>query len=180
VRMQPILANAYPLPPWLGACLLVCSAVALAGIAATASWRILPIGTTLAGVLVLVSAWFGAFAGNRPEPVEQMAALIHSHRSAQEPIGVLEVFTRNLGFYTRTPRIQLFGAEQAGTFLQSPDRVLLVLRSADVPTVATASGLTLKMLGEVRYLNTANFRLRTLLRPDAATEIEMISLVSNR
>ena len=65
-------------------------------------------------------------------------------------------------------------------FLHSPERVLLVLRSSDVPAVANASGLSLKRLGEVRYLNTANVRLRTLLRPDPSAEIEMISLVTNR
>jgi len=35
-------------------------------------------------------------------------------------------------------------------------------------------------LGEVRYLNTANIRLRTLLRPDPTAEIETITLVTNR
>jgi 4-amino-4-deoxy-L-arabinose transferase-like glycosyltransferase len=180
VRMEPVLVNVSPLATWIGVCLLGCSALALAGLAATSSWRALPIGTSVAGMLVLVSVWFGALAGNRPEPVEQMAALIQSHRSAQEPIGVLDVFTRNLGFYTGTPRMQLFGVEQAGVFLQSPNRVLLVLRSADVPAVAAASGVSPKMLGEVRYLNTANIRVRTLLRPDPTSEIERIALVSNR
>ncbi len=180
VRMEPLFVNAYPLATWISVCLLGCSAIALAGIAATSSWRVLPIGSSVAGVLVLMSVWFGALAGNRPEPVEQMAALIQSHRSAQEPIGVLDVFTRNLGFYTGAPRMQLFGVEQAGLFLHSPERVLLVLRSADLPAVTAASGLNPKTLGEVRYLNTANIRLRTLLRPDPSTEIEMISLVTNR
>jgi len=180
VRMEPLFANAYPLATWMSVGLLGCSAIALTSIAATSSWRVLPIGSSVAGVLVLMSVWFGALAGNRPEPVEQIAALIHSHRSAQEPIGVLDVFTRNLGFYTGAPRMQLFGVEQAGLFLHSPERVLLVLRSADLPAVAAASGLNPKPLGEVRYLNTANIRLRTLLRPDPATEIEMISLVTNR
>ena len=180
VRMEPLFVNTYPLATWISVCLLGCSAIALAGIAATSSWRVLPIGSSVAGVLVLMSVWFGALAGNRPEPVEQMAALIHSHRSAQEPIGVLDVFTRNLGFYTGAPRMQLFGVEQAGLFLHSPERVLLVLRSADLPAVTAASGLNPKTLGEVRYLNTANIRLRTLIRPDPATEIEMISLVTNR
>ena len=76
--------------------------------------------------------------------------------------------------------MQLFDVEQAGEFLQSPERVLLVLRSVDLPAVEAASGVTPKTLGEARYLNTANIRLRTLLRPDPTTEIEMISLVTNR
>ena len=180
VRMEPLFVNAYPLATWISVCLLGCSAIALARIAATSSWRVLPIGSSVAGVLVLMSVWFGALAGNRPEPVEQMAALIQSHRSAQEPIGVLDVFTRNLGFYTGAPRMQLFGVEQAGLFLHSPERVLLVIRSVDLPAVTAASGLNPKTLGEVRYLNTANIRLRTLLRPDPTTEIELISLVTNR
>ena len=180
VRMEPLFLNGYPLGTWIGVCVVGCSAIALAGIAATSSWRLLPIGASIAGTLMLVSVWFGVFAGSRPEPVEQMAALIRSHRSAQEPIGVLDVFTRNLGFYTGVPRMQLFGVEQAGMFLHSPERVLLVLRAADVPAVTQASGLTLKTLGEVRYLNTANIRLRTFLRPDPAGEVELISLVSNR
>ena len=180
VRMEPLFVNAYPLATWMSVCLLGCSAIALARIAATSSWRVLPIGSSVAGVLVLMSVWFGALAGNRPEPVEQMAALIRSHRSAQEPIGVLDVFTRNLGFYTGAPRMQLFGVEQAGLFLHSPERVLLVIRSVDLPAVTAASGLNPKTLGEVRYLNTANIRLRTLFRPDPTTEIEMISLLTNR
>jgi 4-amino-4-deoxy-L-arabinose transferase len=180
LRMEPLFMNTSPLAIWIPVCLLGGSAIALAVVAATSSWRLVPFGASVAGALVLASVWFGALAGQRPEPVEQMAALIQSHRTAQEPIGVLDVFTRNLGFYTGAPRRQLYGVEQAGMFLHSPERVLLVLRSSDVPSVAKASGLSVKTLGEVRYLNTANVRLRTLLRPDPSAEIEMISLVSNR
>ena len=180
VRTEPLFINAYPLATWIGVCALGCAAIALAGGAATSSWRLLPTGASVAGVLVLVSVWFGALAGNRPEAVEQMAALIRSQRVADERIGVLDVFTRNLGFYTGAPRMQLFDVQQAAHFVQSPERVLLVLRLADVRAVEAASGLTLRTLGETRYLNTANIRLRTLVRPDPAREIEAISLVTNR
>jgi len=180
VRMEPLFVNAYPPATWIGVCLLACAAVALAGVAALRSWRLLPIASGVAGVLVLVSVWFGALAGNRPEAVEQMATLVQTNRTANEEIGVLGVFTRNLGFYTRAPRMELFDVGQASHFVQSPRRVLLVVRSTDVPAIESASGLTLKRLGETPYLNTANIRLRTLLRPDPTTEIEMIALVTNR
>lgn len=179
IRMEPVLSG-YPVSPWLAAVLAACSALVVAGTAAASAWRMLPAGASAAGVLVLVTVWFGALAGSRPEPVEQMADKIRSHRSAGEPIAVLDVFTRNLGFYMRTPRTQLFSIEQAGEFLDSPERVLLVLRSADVPAVAAAAHVPIKTLGEVRYLNTANIRLRTLLRPDPAAELQMVSLVTNR
>jgi 4-amino-4-deoxy-L-arabinose transferase len=179
VRLEPLLVGAYPMPTWIGVCLSGCAAIALGIVAATSSWRWLAVTASTAGLLAMLSVWFGALAGNRPAPVEQVAALVRANRSANEPIGVLDVFTRNLGFYTGAPRTELFDVEQASHFMQSPRRVLLVLRSAAVPEVATTSGLTLKTLGEFRYLNTANIRLRTVLRPDA-TEIEMISLVTNR
>ena len=90
------------------------------------------------------------------------------------------MFSRNLGFYTGLPRMELFDPEQAAHFLRSPERVLLVVRSADLLAVEAASGMTVKKLGEARYLNTANVRLRTVLSPDPTKEIEMVSLVTNR
>jgi 4-amino-4-deoxy-L-arabinose transferase-like glycosyltransferase len=180
VRMEPLFINASQLATWSTVCLLGCSAIALAVLATTSSWRLLPAISSICGVLMLVSVWFGALAGSRPEAVEQVAGLIRDNRTAEEPIGVLDVFTRNLVFYTRVQHTQLFDVQQASHFLQSPHRVLVVIRSTDVPGVEKASGLTLKKLGETRYLNTANIRLRTLLRPDPTSEMELVALVSNR
>jgi 4-amino-4-deoxy-L-arabinose transferase-like glycosyltransferase len=181
VRMHPLLINVYPVATWIAVCLVGSAAIALAGIAVTGAWRHLPMVAGIAGVVTLVSLQFGALAGVRPEAVEQVAALIHANRSASEPIAVLDVFVKNLGFYTHVPRLQVFDVEQAGYFLQSPQRVLLVLRATDLPAVKEkASGLTLTTLGESRYLNTANIRLRTLLQPNPAAEIETVVLVTNR
>lgn len=180
VRMEPLLINTYPAATWVAVCLIGCSAIALTGIATLAAWRHLPTVAAIAGVVALVSAQFGALAGLRPEAVEQLARMIHTNRSAGEPIGVLEVFDRNLGFYTGLQRTQLFAPDQAAHFLRSPQRVLLVLRSADLLAVEAAAGMKVKKLGEARYLNTANVRLRTLLNPDPTNEIEVVSLVSNR
>jgi 4-amino-4-deoxy-L-arabinose transferase-like glycosyltransferase len=179
-RTEALFITASPLATWIGVCVFGCSAIALAGIAATSSWRRLPAAMSIAGALMLAAVWFGALAGNRPAAVEQMAALVRSQRTAQEPIGVLDVFTRNLGFYTGAPRTELFSIEQASHFVQSPDRVLLVLRAGDVPAVEAASRLMLRRLGETQYLNTANIRLRTLLRAEPGQEIETIALVTNR
>ena len=180
VRMEPLLINAYPAATWVAVCLLGCSAIVLAGIAATAAWQYLPLVAGVAAVVTLVAVQYGAIAGVRPEAVEQVAALIRTNRTASEPIGVFNVFSRNLGFYTGLPRKELFDAQQAAHFLQSPERVLLVVRSADLLAVEAASGMTVKKLGEARYLNTANVRLRTLLNPDPTKEIEPVSLVTNR
>ena len=65
-------------------------------------------------------------------------------------------------------------------FLQSAERVLLVVRAADLPRLEAISGVTPKTLGEVQYPNTANVRLRTLLAPIPAQDIETVLLVTNR
>ena len=180
VRMAPLLINARPWATWTAVCVLGCAAIALAVVAGTRAWRQLPIVACIAGVVALVSVQFGALAGVRPEAVEQLAALIRANRSANERIGVFDVFDRNLGFYTGLPRTPLFSAEQAAHFLRSPERVLLVVRSADLLAVEAAAQMTAKKLGEARYLNTANVRLRTVLNPDPTKEIEMVSLLTNR
>jgi 4-amino-4-deoxy-L-arabinose transferase-like glycosyltransferase len=180
VRMAPLFVNAHPPATWTAVCGLGCAVISLAVVAGTGAWRQLPIVACIAGVVALVSVQFGALAGVRPEAVEQLAALVRANRSASEPIGVFDVFTRNLGFYTGLPRTELFSPEQAAHFLRSPERVLLVVRSADLLAVEAAAQMTAKRLGEARYLNTADVRLRTVLNPDPTKEIEMVSLVTNR
>jgi hypothetical protein len=65
-------------------------------------------------------------------------------------------------------------------FLQSPGRVLLVAREADVKRLEEASGSALREIGRVQYFNAANIRVRTFLRPDPSREIETVLLVTNR
>ena len=123
---------------------------------------------------------FGALSGTRPEPVEQMADLVRASRASSEPIGTYRVFVRNLVFYTGVKQVDLFGEGRVLDFLQSSDRVLLVVRAADLPRLEVISGVTTRTLGEVRYLNTANVRLRTLLAPIPAQDLETVLLATNR
>jgi 4-amino-4-deoxy-L-arabinose transferase-like glycosyltransferase len=179
-RMEPLLINAYPAATWTGVCLMGCGAIGFAWIAVRGGWRRLPAVGAIAAAALIVSVQFGALAGRRPEAVEQMATLVRAERSAQEPIGVFGVFTRNLPFYTASKQMELFDRQQAGAFAQSPERVLLILRSNEITAVETQAGITLRRLGEVEYLNTASLRIRTLVRPDPREEIQKVSLVSNR
>ena len=63
---------------------------------------------------------------------------------------------------------------------RSPGRVLLVVRAVDLPRLEAISGVTAKLLGRVQYLNTANVRLRTLVSPIPAQDLETVLLVTNR
>lgn len=179
-RARPILIASYPLLTSVGIALLAVSAVALAWIAASRRWHRLPMAATICAAVLLLSMQFGGLAGVRPEPVERMADLVRANRTSGEPVGTYRAFVRNLVFYTRFRQMDLFSEGLALDFLQSPDRVLLVVRASDLPRLEAISGVTARTLGQVQYLNTANVRLRTLIAPIPAQDLETVLLVTNR
>ena len=179
-RARPLFIASSPLFTSIAIALFAASAVVLAWIAVSRRWRRLPGTATICAAALLLSIQFGALAGTRPEPVEQMADLIRTSRASGEPVGTYQVFVRNLVFYTRFKRVDLFDEGRALEFLQSPDRILLVVRAPDLPRLEAISGITTRTLGRVRYLNAANVRLRTLLAPIPAQDLETVLLVTNR
>jgi 4-amino-4-deoxy-L-arabinose transferase-like glycosyltransferase len=178
-RARALFVAAYPPLTIAGIVVTVGSALVLAWLAVTRRWRLLPSVATACAVGVLLTLQFSTIAGIRPEPVEQMAALIGANRSS-EPVGTYQVFVRNLAFYTGSAQRDLFNEALALDFLRSPQPVLLVVRSADMPRLEAISGVTTRQLGQVRYLNTANIRLRALLSPIPEQDVETVLLVSNR
>jgi 4-amino-4-deoxy-L-arabinose transferase-like glycosyltransferase len=155
-------------------------AVALAWVATGRRWQSLPLVATICAAALLLSVQFGALAGVRPEPVEQMAALIRAQRAGAEPVGTYQVFVRNLVFYTRFKQVDLFDEGLALDYLRSPQRVLLVVRDTDLARLEAISGIATLKLGQVRYLNAASVRLRTILSPIPGQDVETVWLVSNK
>jgi hypothetical protein len=179
-RARPLFIAAHPMLTSVGIGLIGVSAIALAWLAATRTWRLLPAVATTCAATLLLAVQFGALAGIRPEPVEQVAALVSAHRSGDMPVGTYQVFARNLGFYTGAAQRDLFNEGLALDFLTSPQQVLLVVRATDLPRLEAISGITTRRLGQVQYLNMANIRLRALLAPIPEQDVETVLVVSNR
>src|SRR5690606_33104613 len=99
-RTRHVFVNASPLASWIALGVTGLAALALASVAWSGAWRRLPAVATAVGAAVLLSVQFGALAGRRPEPVEQMAGLVAAHRRAGQDVGQYQVFVRNLVFYT--------------------------------------------------------------------------------
>lgn len=180
VRARPLFVSAYPTITWMALAALIGCALGLAWLAATARWRRLPYVMTAVAITMLLTLQFGALAGIRPEPVEQMAALIQANRGSNEPVGEYEVFVRNLVFYTRFRQAELFDEGLALNFIKSPERVLLVVQPGDRDRLQTIAGVPLRTLGSVQYLDTNRVRLSTLLAPIPAQDLETVLLVTNR
>lgn len=179
-RARELFVTAVPALTWIAAGALLGCAAALAAAGRRREFAGLTRMLPVCAALTLLAVQFGALSGRRPEPVEEMAALIRANRHEGERIGAHHVFVRNLIFYTGLPQENLHSDELAAAFMRSPERVLLVARETDLARLETAAGLTMTRLGEVRYFNTANVKGRSLLLPDPAQEVPRVLLVANR
>ena len=149
------------------------------GPGAPARARGIPVLVAAAAVVLAVGAHLVVLASPGAAPVERMAAMLAAERETDEPYGRHRVFDRNLVYYMRTPHVELPVLPAAYDFLRSPGRVLCVLRAEDAARLRQ-DGLRLQRLGEVRYLNTGNLNLRTLLDPDPERYLQRVVLVANR
>ena len=159
---------------------LLAGGVALGVTAAQRAWGRLRLVMPAAAALLLLGVFVGVLSGARPEPVERMATRVAAARTAGEPVGVYGAFVRNLVFYTGTEQVPLYDEEQAVAFLRSGERVLLVARARNLPRLERLSGVALRALGEVRYLDTTALRFDVLLWPLPAQDVAVVRLVTNR
>ena len=179
-RARPLFISTYPWLTLLGVAVIAASAAVLAWVALSKRWARLPLTATICAGLLLLSLQFGALAGARPEPVEQMAALVRANRPADEPVGTYQAFVRNLVFYTRFQQVDLYDEGVALNYLKSPGRVLLVVRALDLPRLEALSGAAVRPIARLQYFNAAGVRLRTVLSPIPEQDFETILLVTNR
>ena len=160
------------------AAIAVASVVALAG----AVWpraAVAPAAITLAGALTLAGLQYGLSPGGR-DPVQNMATIVLQHRTASEPVATFRTFVRNLVFYTGIKQTDLRNDQQAIDYLRSSERVLCVLDAGELRRLEQASGLKVRVLGEVAYFNASAVKLRTFLSPDSHRDLERVVLVTNR
>ena len=139
LRLRPVLIVAAPWAPWVAAVVVTAAAGCSRALPSPGAGPALP--AAMAGVAAIVR-WRCSSArlpAGRPEAVEQMARAVVQHsRGPGDRVGPYRVFVRNLIFYTRLPQEDLFDEPAAVRFLQSPDRVLLVVRPADLAELERA------------------------------------------
>ena len=159
--------------------LIVLSGVGVVLAALAARQRLLPFALAASTVVTALGLQYSVLSPPGPEPVERMAALVREGGAGDAPYGRYRVFVRNLLYYVGRPHVDLFTPEQLHAFLARPEPVLCVLTAADFEQ-ARADGARAYELGRVAYLDIGGLTLRTLLRPDPATDIQTVVLATNR
>ena len=156
--------------------------VAMSGVAilfATWSRRAIIHTVATATITAVLGIYYILLATPTISPVERVARMISTAQASGELYGRYRVFNRNLVFYSQQPFVELSALDAARNFLLSPERVLCVLFEEDAALLED-QGLSLRRLGETRYVNTGTLNLRTILDPDPSTSIRSVVLVSNR
>ena len=167
-------------PAWTAAPALaigVCGAVVC--LTAVRRWWQPVAGLAAAMIVTTLGAHYVLLASPGPAPVQRMAALVAAARTAGEPYCRHRVFDRNLVYYTQVRFKDMVTLDVAREFLQSPERVLCVLRAEDAARLGR-DGLRLRRLGSVSFLNTGGLTLRALVDPDPDRHLTRAVLVANR
>ena len=134
----------------------------------------------IASAAVLLSLNFAVYSAAGVEPVQRMAQMLAPHVDAETPIGTYKVFVRNLVFYSGRKTVDISTREDLEAFIASPTRVVCVLKAAELATLPPMLRARLRTLAEVQYFNPAAIRIKTLLRPDPDTDLDLVVLVSNQ
>ena len=178
-RAGPLLSDGSGTSVRIAAMLIALAGLGVVLAASSRRPQRLPAALAAAAVITALSLQYSFLSRPGPEPVERMAALVRAAGSDDVPYGRYRVFVRNLLYYVGRPHVDLFTPEQLQAFLASPEPVLCVLTDTDLEQ-ARAEGATAYELGRVAYLDIGGLQLGTLLRPDPATDLQTVVLVSNR
>jgi 4-amino-4-deoxy-L-arabinose transferase len=179
-RLEPLLTGTPPALVAFATLSMAAGGAALAIVAVRRAWAALPLASAAAATALLLGFQFSVLAPGRPDAVERMAAFVVAHRAAGEQLGSLHAFTRNLIFYTGLKQLDLVDVAGAARFLAQDGRVLVILPERDLSAASAGLPAPPRVLARVRHLNTANLRLRSVISPDPAVELETVVLVANR
>jgi hypothetical protein len=103
---------------------------------------------------------------------------VRTARTADEAIGTYRVFVRNLGFYTGLKHTDLIHDEHIADWLSKNPRALIVMPAAEADRMEGEGRVTFRRLAELPYFNDGGIRLRMLLQPEPARDVERVVLVA--
>jgi 4-amino-4-deoxy-L-arabinose transferase-like glycosyltransferase len=179
-RAQPLFVEIAAARVHVAAALIGAGGLAVIVVALSRHWKRAPWVLAAAAGVALPALVLGGLAGGRDDAVREAAAAVLAARRAAEPVGVSQVFVRNLVFYTGVRQTDLIDDEQLTAFLSQSQRALVVAPSAVLARVEAAGAPRAIRVAEFAYLNEAGLRLRSFLWPDPARDVQRVLLVATR
>jgi 4-amino-4-deoxy-L-arabinose transferase-like glycosyltransferase len=175
-RARPLFLNVPAIATQIVAVVIAAAGVAVVAVSLTGAWRSAPGLLAFGTAITFALLPYGALPADADATVVQIAAEIRRSLQPGEAIGTYKVFVRNLVFYTRLKHTDIIHDEHLVDWLSKNPRALLVMTKADLERLAQ-TGFHIERLAERLYFNDGAIRVRTLLGPDTATDLETVVLV---
>ena len=176
-RARPLFLNVGDVTTMIVSTVIGLGGMAVVIVSVTSGWRSAPGLLAFAAALTFAVLPYGVVSGAQHSSVVQMAARVREARTGPDiAIGTYKVFVRNLVFYTGLKHTDIIHDEHLKDWLAKNPRALVVMSADDADRLA-ASGLAMKRLSALPYFNEGGIKVRMLLWPDAATDLETVVLV---
>lgn len=180
VRLRFLFEDAGTAAATMTAAVLALSGSAIVAVGLSRAWRLTPAAVAIAAAVAFPALQYGTLAGAGSAAVERIAQRVAAERRGDEPVATYGVFVRNLVYYARVKTIDLITDEQARDFLAQPRRAWIVAPADAIDRLERLHHVPLRRLAELTYFNPAGVRLRTLLDPDPARDLQRVVLAVNR
>ena len=176
-RARPLFLNVAEFNTLLAAAVIGLGGIAVIIVSFSGAWRSAPGLLAFAAAASFAVLPYGVLAAAEDATVVQMAARVTAaHARERSAIGTYGVFVRNLVFYTGLKHTDIIHDEHLVEWLTSNPRALLILSSDDADRLA-ASGMAMERLAALPYFNEGAIKLRMLVWPNPATDLETVVLV---
>jgi 4-amino-4-deoxy-L-arabinose transferase-like glycosyltransferase len=176
-RAHALFLNVSELNTMIASGVIAAAGLAVVLVSLTSAWRSAPGLLAFATALSLAVLPYGVLASADDATVTQMAARVQAARSSGDvAIATYKVFVRNLVFYTRAKHTDIINDEHLSQWLTQHPRALVVMSKDDADRL-TAAGFRMERLVELPYFNEGGIKVRMLLWPDPAVDLETAVLV---
>ena len=174
-RAQPLFVDVSALNTSIVAGVIAVAGLAVVCVSLTSAWRSGPGLLAVAAVVTFAALPYAALSAPADATVVKMAQHVKNAYQG-EAIGTYKVFVRNLVFYTGLKHTDIVHDQHLSDWLVNNPRALLVMTAGEADRLA-AGGVVMERLAELPYFNDGVIKVRTLLWPDAAADLEAVVLV---
>jgi 4-amino-4-deoxy-L-arabinose transferase-like glycosyltransferase len=176
-RARPLFLNVSEFNTLLVAGNIGFAGLAVAIVSLTGAWRSAPGLLAFAAAVSFAVLPYGVLAAAADSTVVQMAERVkQAHGGQFTALGTYRVFVRNLVFYSGLKHTDIIHDEHLHDWLSRHSQALLVMTSSEADRLE-AGGLQMNRLAALPYFNEGGIRLRMLLWPEPATDLETVVLV---
>jgi 4-amino-4-deoxy-L-arabinose transferase-like glycosyltransferase len=145
-------------------------------VSSTSAWRLAPGVLALAAGVTFAVLPYGVLSAPRDSSVARMAELVKTSNAQQGPVGTYGALVRNLIFYTGMRHIDVVNDDHLAQFVAASPSALLLLPRTDLERLEAAGRYRFERLGELRYFDEGQIKVRTLLAPNPAEDLRTIVL----